>query len=140
MSNYVNYEALKIASKYYSDKQLAHAIRVAEYAVENTLFTDDTDKRLLWTTGILHDIFEDTNCETKELSLYLPQTCINAVKILTHNKKSQSYEEYILNIIESNNPYALAVKRADMKDHLMQEETLTQKLKDKYYPIIKYLF
>ena len=33
----------------------------------------------------------------------------------------------------------MAVKRADMKDHLMREATLTEKLKDKYYPEIKNL-
>lgn len=87
----------------------------------------------------MHDILEDTSCPEKELQLILTEFEFRTIKLLTHNKKEQEYREYILDITESSNFYALAIKRADMKDHLSKEATLTDYLKDKYYPVIKYL-
>ena len=136
----VDFEALKLATKYYSANQLSHALQVAEYAVESNRFlADEKDREKLWKLGLLHDILEDTSCPEKELQLVLTESEVRTIKLLTHDKKEQEYRDYILDIAESSNFYALAVKRADMKDHLSKEATLTDYLKDKYYPIIKYL-
>ena len=37
------------------------------------------------------------------------------------------YEEYLESIIEYGSPLAILVKSEDMKDHMMQTETLTNK-------------
>ena len=136
----VDFEALKLATKYYSANQLSHALQVAEYAVESNRFlADEQDREKLWKLGLLHDILEDTSCPEKELQSILTVFEFNTIKLLTHDKKEKKYLDYIIDIVKSDNFYALAVKRADMKDHLSKETTLTDYLKDKYYPVIKYL-
>ena len=77
------------------------------------------------------------NIEIKEE--FYSEELIETVKLLTHDKEKESYEDYIIKIFSGDDYYAQEAKRADIKDHLSREETLTQKLKDKYYPIIKYV-
>jgi len=91
--------------------------------------------------AILHDIIEDTNCTNEQLinSHLLSPLEYEAILLLTHHKEDCSYEDYIKKLANSSNPYVLAVKRADMKDHLMLTNTLTEKLQNKYYPTIKYI-
>lgn len=139
MYSIVDFKVLKFALKYYSPSQMCHALQVAEYAVEdNSYLASEKELRKLWKIGILHDILEDTDCPIEELSLTGFE--FSTIQLLTHNKKEiPSYSEYIMKIVESDNFYAKAVKRADMKDHLSREATLTDYLKDKYYPVIKYL-
>jgi HD superfamily phosphodiesterase len=137
MDNITDYDMLKIAIDYYSANQLSHALRVAQYAVEEASFASDTDKQSLWTIGLLHDILKNTSCSTAPLA-YCSQLEINSIKLLTQEEED-SYEEYIVKIALSNNAFAKAIKRADIKDHLLHEETLTEELKNKYYSIIKYL-
>ena len=60
---------------------------------------------------------------------------MNAITLLTHSKEI-TYKDYIEQIVSSKNLYAIIVKRADMKDHLMQTETLTDKLREKYFPVL----
>ena len=45
-------------------------------------------------------------------------------------------DELIHSILDSGDKLAILVKRADMKDHFMQTETLTDKLRDKYLPVV----
>lgn len=136
------YEVLKLAAKWYPDKKFAHAMRVASYAVDQPLLEEDPDLlESLFIVGLLHDILEDTKLPQEELYRfsYINQDEYDAIELLTHHKSDCSYEDYIKAIIDSKNQLALLVKRADMKDHLMQSETLSDKLKEKYYPVIKYL-
>lgn len=130
---------MQIANKWYSNKKLAHCIRVALYAANDPLITDKEYRESLWTVGLLHDILEDTGCTTNEVYQVLNFTEIEALKEITHNKEECTYEEHLKNILKNNNPIVMAVKRADVKDHLMQEDTLTDKQKEKYFPTIKYL-
>lgn len=141
MYGIVDFKALKLALKHYSPSQICHALQVAEYAVEdNSYLASEKELRKLWTIGILHDILEDTDCPVEELKSILTGFELSTVQLLTHNKREiSSYSEYIMKIVKSDNFYAKAVKRADMKDHLSREATLTDYLKDKYYPVIKYL-
>ena len=60
----------------------------------------------------------------------------NCVEVLTHDKEAMSYSEYIDLIMDCPLPEAKLVKHADMRDHLRQKETLTPKLKEKYYEVI----
>lgn len=139
MDNITDYDILKVAVDYYSANQLSHALRVAQYAVEEAYFASESDQRVLWTIGLLHDILKDTSCSTATLvTAYCSQLEINSVKLLTQEKED-SYKEYIIKIALSDNAFAKAIKRADIKDHLLHEETLTEELKNKYYSVIKYL-
>ena len=141
MYDIVDFKALKFALKHYSPSQMCHALQVAEYAVEdNSYLASEKELRKLWKIGILHDILEDTDCPIEELKSILTGFEFSTIQLLTHNKREiSSYSEYIMKIVKSDNFYAKTVKRADMKDHLSREATLTDYLKDKYYPVIKYL-
>ena len=135
-------ELIKLADKWYSNKKFRHAIRVAEYAMEQP-FLSKTEFELresLFVVGLLHDVLEDTKITPKEFyeCPYIHENEYKAIEILTHNKEKCSYEEYIQKIIDSKNLLAFLVKKADLKDHLTMTDTLTDKLKNKYYPIIKY--
>lgn len=133
-------DVLEFAKLYYSNKKLEHVQRVANYAINNPLLSQDT-KDSLYKIAILHDIIEDTACTSerlKNLNLLSPIE-YDAVLLLTHHKEDCSYEDYMKKLANSSNPYVLAVKRADMKDHLMLTNTLTEKLQNKYYPTVKYI-
>ncbi len=133
-------EILNFAKKYYSDKKFNHACRVASYATSDYLLPQNI-KYSLWKVALLHDIIEDTACTEEDLkkSNLLDELEYQAVVLLTHHKEDCSYEEYIIKLVESINPYVLPVKRADMKDHLMLADILTDKQKNKYYSTVKYI-
>lgn len=128
---------LALAEKYYKPKTLAHAIRVAGYvSAEAELLKYSVDPELLYMVAIAHDLLEDTKCTEEEILPLLGEYGLMAVRHLIHNKEEYTYEEYISKIMKLQNSYAILVKRADMKDHLMQMETLSDKLKDKYLPVV----
>ena len=135
-SKFLDYKTLKFALKFYTPKQLEHVLKVAQFAVEKHT---SRLKSALWKACVLHDILEDTSCTEEDLKELCNDEMIKTIKLLTHDKESESYEDYIIKIFSSDDHYAQEVKRADIQDHLSREETLTQKLKDKYYPIIKYV-
>lgn len=134
-------KALKLAEEVYPKKKLQHAVRVANYAVEIA----ELDKRsgtkpylvsdYVFTVGILHDIVEDTDVPLEyiqeEFNIYISE----AVKLLT-KPEDVSYIDYIDNLLNSGDILAFWVKKADMKDHIAQTETLTDKLKEKYLPVL----
>lgn len=118
-----------MALKYYDGEKYQHAMRVAD-AVKANIIIPEEQKERCYKLAIMHDLLEDTSYSIHELknSYY-----INCLKILT-KEKSQNYIEYIQNIKASAQlyPEAYWVKLADMKDHLAQKETLTERLKQKY--------
>ena len=82
-------------------------------------------------TALLHDIVEDD---------YLT---FDALILLRHDKSVfPEYEDYITNILESNNLLAIRVKYADMRNNLSQErvgkleEQIRVRLKQKWCPQI----
>ena len=91
----------------------------------------------------MHDLLEDTNFEfpidsaTDDNEWYIN----DCLELLTMDKEKNTYEDYLKNIKSKfiSYPEAYWVKMADMKDHLMQRDTLTDKLKDKYLAAIPYL-
>ena len=134
-------DAIKLANKYLTDKKLAHSLRVASYACEELKLFNSQDilREDVFTVALLHDVVEDTECDFTNLEISgISEELVETLEILT-NSKTEEYSTYIQRIVNSKNPIALIVKRADIKDHLLQEETLTDKLKDKYYPNIKYI-
>ena len=131
---------MKLAVKWYPEKKLAHAVRVATYAADQP-FIDEETADSLWAIGLMHDILEDTPLTYQQLNetKLLNSLELEAIQILTHHKEDCPYDEYIRSIAEEGNLFAIVVKRCDMKDHLMLKDTLTEKLQNKYFPVIKYL-
>ena len=86
--------------------------------------------------GLLHDVVEDSDATLKDIEEEFGRYIRNCVEILTHQKEEMSYPDYIDLIMSSPLPEAMAVKHADMRDHLKQKETLTPKLKEKYFEVI----
>lgn len=128
--------ALIEAKKHYDAKTYAHAMRVATYVAKNNLILEeDLDKCIA--LAIMHDLLEDTDYE---IACFLPCDFVNSLNVLTKGK-CEDYIEYIKRIRNSAHLYPLAywVKLADMKDHLAQTETLTDKLKEKYLAALPYL-
>lgn len=65
--------------------------------------------------GFLHDVVEDTSVTFDNLiEEGIPIGVVNAIRLLTHGKESDYYDN-IQGIIESGNPIALQVKYNDLK-------------------------
>jgi (p)ppGpp synthase/HD superfamily hydrolase len=128
----------------YDKKKMAHAQRVADYAAEIALRDADFARHSYtetdaYVTGLLHDLLEDTHCSFDEFYSTFPSHITEAVTILT-KEDDETYDQYIDRVLESENILAFDVKKADMKDHLALKDTLTDKLKAKYFPhIAKFL-
>lgn len=141
-----------LKTNYYDKKTQEHVERVAEYIHNNPLIPAGK-KDYYENVAILHDIIEDnkdkipTSIFSKEYSL--------ALFYLT-KLDNVSYDEYCdklnlthyfaadgsstLNCIQEEAlKCAWWVKLADMKDHLMLTDTLTDKLKEKYLSGLRYL-
>ena len=144
-------KAIALATEWYSKGKLAHAMRVANYAIQEAKLLGYGVEEIeeIFQIAILHDILEDTECSRNTVLETLHyQSLINALERLTHQEED-TYEEYIIKLCDDSNvhdemqikslAYARIIKRADMKDHLMLEETLSDKLRQKYFPIVKYL-
>lgn len=132
--------ALKLCNENYDEKTLKHAIRVANLAMQNIL-SDGSNKTQIFIFGLLHDIIEDTNVTYKEISekCDISNSHVEAVLSALTKQKDETYIEYIQRLKASNEEIAYIIKLADMKDHLSQKETLTDKLKDKYWEALPYL-
>jgi len=130
--------ALRTAKQYYNPDTYKHALRVASFVADN-IFIPDSKMDNCIALAIMHDLEEDTNWDKNkcyELDEYLKES----IGLITR-KKNVSYIEYIKNIKENMvlYPEVYWVKIADMKDHLAQTETLTDKLKEKYIEALPYL-
>lgn len=126
---------MKLAEKSYDKKTYIHALRVACFASDMALnhrYIDDVDAFLV---GLAHDLIEDTDCPQEDLWNILGEDLTSSVIILTKADDIE-YKDYIQDILNSKDDLAILVKRADMKDHLTQYDTLTDKLKEKYLPVI----
>ena len=130
-------ELIQLAEKYYPKKKYCHAARVAGYAMEKALIRRDIHAEVAYAVGLAHDLLEDTDCTPEELLKVMDDECVGAVVELTKGD-DQSYHDYIMEIIDGGSDLAKLVKGADMKDHMMQSETLTDKLWEKYKPYLKY--
>lgn len=129
--------ALKMAKQYYPKDKYDHAIRVMGYVAENEMIPYDHKDDCI-ALAIMHDLIEDTEYTGSGL----PQNMYKALKVLS-KPKDEDYIAYIKRIKECNHTdwgmCAYWVKLADMKDHLAQTETLTDRLKDKYLKALPYL-
>ena len=126
--------ALKFAKEYYSKKGYDHAMRVAGYVAEMEIIPREYRDECV-ALAIMHDLCEDTDFSESYNFQSLPEYFKNALILLT-KPKEVSYVDYCkeLRCTDFTNWKMCAywVKLADMKDHLCQKETLTDKLKEKY--------
>lgn len=84
--------------------------------------------------ALLHDIVEDTQITTEQLSSYgFPWEVVEAVGILTKSKEGfidrahiMCYPEWIREIKNSGNKLAIEVKKADMLSNLSDDPTPRQ--------------
>lgn len=139
--------ALRMAKQYYEPKTYDHAIRVATYVAENPMIPNEIMDDCI-ALGIMHDLIEDTDYEKRAKDdLYNPNSNLtkdkhffNCLSFLT-KEVGEDYIGYIKKIKEVSDdmPEVYWVKLADMKDHLAQTETLTEKLRDKYLAALPYL-
>lgn len=137
-------KATSLCKEKHNQKTFEHAMRVAQYAINNTL-CESCFADFVYAVAILHDIIEDSDVTEKQIDdmfchiEFNGKTIGECVSALTHNKESETYVDYIKRIKNSDNIVVYLVKLADMKDHFMQTETLTDKLKEKYLNAIGYL-
>lgn len=124
------------AVEYYPKEKLVHALRVAEYATAKAEALR-LDKTRTYMIALAHDLLEDTNCPKEELMSILDKDNYNSVVTLTRIPQ-ETYENYIHRILDADDEYAFIVKQADMKDHMALTDTLTEKLRDKYIPVLHY--
>lgn len=130
-------KAKKFAKERLSADKFEHSLRVMEYTLDTVKFYDIDDlyfKPMI--IALLHDVVEDSDTTLDEIEREFSRYIRNCVEVLTHDKENMSYPEYIDLIMNCPLPEAKAVKHADMKDHLAQKETLTPKLKEKYFEVI----
>ena len=70
------------------------------------------------TVALLHDIIEDTNTTKEDLiEMGFLEEVVEAVDILSR-RENETYKDFILRIISSNNPLAINVKIADLEDNM----------------------
>lgn len=126
--------AMQHARYYYDTKTYEHALRVMEYVSEMWIIPNDAERDYCMSLALMHDLVEDTNFNLADIP---PEehTFKRALELLT-KPKDMSYVDYCKKLKDSSSSacgrYAYWVKLADMKDHLNQKETLTDKLKEKY--------
>lgn len=130
-------ELVQLADKYYTKSKFKHATRVATYAMEKANRTRGIAPEKAYAVGLAHDLLEDTECTADELLEVMSDNLVGDIIMLT-KANDEEYDQYIIDLIENGSELAKLVKGADMKDHLMQEETLTDKLWNKYKPYLKY--
>ena len=109
-----------------------HTLRVINYAreLQGSCGTDAV------VVAALHDVVEDSDVTLDEIEEKFGKYIRNCVNVLTHEKEFETYPQYIDRIMDSKLPEAIVVKHADMRDHLRQKETLTPRLKEKYFEVI----
>lgn len=133
-------DTISLCVKYYTPKTFQHCLRVANYATKNVYLTEE-EIQTAFLIGLCHDLLEDTQVSIEEIveATELNEGFIkNVLGALTKNKE-ENYIAYIERLKSNNSLYPYIVKLADMKDHLMEKDTLTDKLKDKYWEALPYL-
>ena len=122
----------------YSPQTFAHCIRVMKYALKHPL-ADNCDAFELMVCALYHDLLEDTCIHIEDIVKItrLKKSRIeHTLNLLTQNP-GESYIDYIKRLrYDPDNKMAYIIKLSDMKDHLMQKETLTDKLKQKYFSVM----
>ena len=141
MYNNIIKEVGSLCSEKYSETTYQHCLRVANYASNNVCLLTSEEREIAFKVGLCHDLLEDTDATIKEIcevTGFSEEFVADVLGALT-KQKSEMYLEYINRLKKNESKYSYIVKLADMKDHLMQTETLTDKLKQKYWQALPYL-
>lgn len=128
---------IAFAEEMYPKKKFYHAMRVAGYAFDKAADSRSVKPLDALAVGIAHDLVEDTDCTPEMLCKFMTPEQVGAVLELTKGD-DQDYGEYVMSIIEGGSDLAKLVKGADMKDHYMLADTMTEKLHKKYQPYLKF--
>lgn len=130
--------ALRMAKEHYKQETYNHALRVMQYVADNETIPHGYREDCL-ALAVMHDLWEDTDYPR---DCGLGKNFCEALNLLT-KLKDKDYIEYIKDIKDTQytdwRMCAWWVKLADMKDHLAQVDTLTDKLKEKYLTALPYL-
>lgn len=132
---------IALCTKNYDQKTFDHCLRVANYAVDNVCLRSSDEKKTAFTFALCHDLLEDTSVTVMEISVatgYSVSFIKDILGALTKTK-DETYIEYIERLKTNKSIYPYIIKLADMKDHLVQTETLTDRLKEKYWNALPYL-
>lgn len=143
MKSYYNttVKVISLCVRYYKPKTFEHCLRVANYAVENNCLVTDEQRQIAFIMAMCHDLLEDTQVSIEEIceSTGFVDAFVREVMGALTKEKDETYIEYISRLKASHSKYPYIVKLADMKDHLIQKDTLTERLKDKYWEALPYL-
>jgi (p)ppGpp synthase/HD superfamily hydrolase len=126
-------KAMNFAEEHLPADKYEHTLRVINYTRELEAGSGAREARIV---AALHDVVEDSDVTLDEIEKEFGKYIRNCINVLTHEKEFETYPQYIDRIMDSNLPEARIVKHADMRDHLRQKETLTPKLKEKYFEVI----
>lgn len=138
---------VSICARWYPKKKQEHCVQVETYVIEDTMFAilSESQRWFVRALAYAHDVIEDTACPWEEIATLISDETDRAdfytdLMLLTHNKQSITYYDYVKNLVETRRMLAILVKRADMKDHLTRRKSLTPKLQAKYEPVLPMLF
>ena len=119
-------KAVEIASRYHNGQIDLDGKPVLLHPLSVALMGNNETERIV---GVLHDIVEDTDCTFADLEkLGVSENVINTLKLLTHTKE-QTYDEYLSQIITSNNITALKVKINDLRHNISRNNEDTEQKK-----------
>lgn len=121
----------------YDEKTFRHAQGLIDYLAHDLrvlLMTPEQELDCM-AVALGHDLIEDTDTTLEEISEYLPDNLVDSIMFLTKDD-NMSYPDYIKELVNYGDPYALIVKQADMYDHMSRTSTLTPRLRAKYEPVI----
>lgn len=103
--------ALQIATRAHSGQVDRDGNPVILHPVTVGMMGNTDEERV---AGFLHDVVEDTDMTFDDLlEAGIPVGVVNALRLLTHDRK-MSYFEYVQAVIDSGNPIALHVKYNDL--------------------------
>ena len=127
-------KAMSFAEEHLPADKYEHTLRVINYTRELEAGSGANEARVV---AALHDVVEDSDVTLDEIEREFGRYIRNCVEVLTHDKEAMTYPEYI-DLIMKESPLIepKIVKHADMRDHLRQKETLTPRLKEKYFEVI----
>ena len=127
----------KYDPKYYSD----HIVEVEQALANDLTFNlmSEEDQMITRYMALGHDLLEDTDATIEEMKQYVSDIVIAGIVLLT-KQPNEKYEDYIRRIMICGDERVILVKKADMYDHIIKKKrTLTERLKNKYEPILPYL-
>ena len=134
-------KVIGLCSKKYNEHTFHHCLRVANYVIENVCLENKSEKEIAFMLALCHDLLEDTDVSITEISeaMELSEDFIKNVLGALTKDRNESYVDYIKRLKSNKSKYPYIIKLADMKDHLMQKDTLTDRLKEKYWEALPYL-